>query len=146
MVTTTQPVGDPGISIDVVAALARAVAAAATRPTLADALGDLAEGGRSAAGADLALVRVLTIDHEHFETVAVAGPAPLAAELAGTRLAAADMPEWTLDLLDQSPAAVRRAAERAGARSILVVPIRVDGTAATLELYRGGAFSPSEQL
>jgi serine phosphatase RsbU (regulator of sigma subunit) len=143
---TTQAVGEAGISIDAVAALARAVAAAASRSVLADALGDLAEAARSAAGAELALVRVATADGAHLETAAVAGPAPLAAELAGTRCSAADVPERTLDLLDGAPAAVRRTAEKAGARSILAVPIRVDGTAATLELYRGGPFSPSEQL
>jgi serine phosphatase RsbU (regulator of sigma subunit) len=42
---------------------------------------------------------------------------------------------------------VQRAAARAGARSVLLVPIDADGTAATLELYRaGGPFTVAERL
>src|SRR5436189_273879 len=49
--------------------------------------------------------------------------------------------------LDDLAEAARRAAARAAARSVLVLPINVDGTGATLELFRsGGPFSPGERV
>jgi len=143
---TTEPDREAGISIDALAALARAVARAASRPTLAAALDELIEAARDAAGADAALVRVPTADGASLETVAVAGPEPLAAELVGMRLDAADVPDRIVELLEEAPEPTRRAAERAGARAVIVVPIRLDGTTATLELYHRGAFVPADQL
>src|SRR5579864_7985695 len=131
----------PGISIDALAALARAVVAAAARPSLVPALQDLAEGARLAAGADVALVRVA--EGDRLETAAVAGSAALAAELEGDRTPAADLPDRRIDLLAEAPAAVRRVAERTGRASILLEPI---GATAVLELYRASPFSPSEEL
>src|SRR5579864_1752445 len=131
----------PGISIDALAALARAVVAAAARPSLVPALQDLAEGARLAAGADVALVRVA--EGDRLETAAVAGSAALAAELEGDRTPATDLPERRIDLLGDAPAAVRRVAERTGCASILLEPI---GATAVLELYRSTPFSPSEEF
>ena len=118
-------------------ALARAVASAALRPTLAAALDDVAEAARVVSGADLALVRVPA--GEDLRAVAVAGPSALAAELDGTQLAAADLPPSTVVDLADAPQGIRRAAGRAGARSVLVIPVRTSDAAGTLELYRAGA-------
>jgi serine phosphatase RsbU (regulator of sigma subunit) len=118
-------------------AVARAVASAALRPTLAAALDDIAEAARVVSGADLALVRVPA--GEDLRAVAVAGPSALAAELDGTHLPAADLPRSTVDDLADAPQGIRRAAGRAGARSILVIPVQTTDAAGTLELYRAGA-------
>ena len=135
----------PGVRVEALAALARAVASAAGRPTLAGALDDVAEAARTVSGADLAIIRIPSGDG--LEAVAVAGPAALAAELEGTRLLADELPETTVAKLDRLPAAVRRAAGRAGARAVLLVPLRADGLAASLELYRAGAaFTELERL
>jgi serine phosphatase RsbU (regulator of sigma subunit) len=133
------------VSGTVLAALARAVVSAARRPALAAALDDLAEAARTIAGAEVALVRVRAGDY--FETVSVAGPRALAAELEGTRLPAGELPAEALYVLADAPDAVRRAAARAAARSLLLVPISVDGTGATLELFRSGApFGEAERV
>jgi hypothetical protein len=79
------------VPVEALQALARAVASAALRPTLTGALDDVAEAARVVSGADLALVRVTA--GEDLETVAVAGPSALAAELDGTHLATADLPQ-----------------------------------------------------
>ncbi|HEY5098595.1 MAG TPA: hypothetical protein VII54_00925, partial [Gaiellaceae bacterium] len=126
----------PGISIDALAALARAARDAAARPNLALALQDVADAARVAAGADVALVRVVSADR--LETAAVAGSAALAAELEGDRIPASELPDLRVDLLAEASRGVQRVAARTGAASILVLPVRLDGTAAVLELYRAG--------
>jgi len=135
----------PGIPIDSLASLARGVASAAARSTAGDALADLAEAARRAASADVALVRVQDGAGE-LETMAVAGPAALAAELEGSRLAGDELRDGIVDLLEDAPPGVQRTAERAGARTVIVVPVRVDGVAASLELYGSAPFSPADQL
>ncbi|MGZ4396696.1 MAG: hypothetical protein ACXVZ2_15185, partial [Gaiellaceae bacterium] len=128
-------------------ALARAVAGAAQEGSLAGALEELVDAARIVSGAEVAVVRVRAVGTERFEAVAVSGPAALAAELEGTFVPADEAPVATLESLDGAPDAVRRAALRAGARSVLLVSVEADGTAATLELYRaGGAFTRSERL
>ena len=128
-------------------ALARAVSSASRATTLAGALEELVEAARVVSGAEVAVVRVRAAGTDRFEAVAVSGPAALAAELDGTFVAADEMPAELLDSLAAAPAAVRRAAARAGSRSVLVVPVEAGGTAAMLELYRaGGAFTPPERL
>jgi serine phosphatase RsbU (regulator of sigma subunit) len=126
-------------------ALARGVAAAARRPTLAGALRELAEAARVVSIADLALVRVAIGDE--LETVAVAGPAALAAELEGAHVPAAGLPQSTvIDLADAS-GGVRHAAERARADFALVIPVLTKTGAGTLELYRAGApFTTGERF
>src|SRR5579872_5936474 len=139
--------GASGVPLDALAALAGAVAAAAQRPALAGALDELADAARTVSGAEVALLRVLRAGSGRFETAAVAGPAALAAEREGTSLPAADVPEETVDDVADAPEEVRRAAARANARSLLLIPVRTDGPAATLELYRaGGPFTASERL
>src|SRR5436190_4001511 len=132
------------VSSETLLELARGAGSAAVRETQADALADVAEAARAAAGADLALVR--TESEGMLETVAVAGPAALAAELEGTWLPADELPAEATDDLAAAPAAVRRAAGRAAARSILLVPVRTGGRIASLELFRAGApFSTDER-
>jgi serine phosphatase RsbU (regulator of sigma subunit) len=125
--------------------LARALTAAARAETIADALRHLADAVLDLAGAGTALIRVL--DGGRLETVAVAGSTALAAELEGSVLAAAELPPATLDRLDAAPLALRAAAARAGADSLLLVPVRLAGAAASLELLRAGdAFTTEERL
>jgi serine phosphatase RsbU (regulator of sigma subunit) len=128
------------------AALARALASAALRPKRSDALADLAEAARVIAGADVAVVRIPAADGR-LEAIAVAGPSALAAELEGTSLPLEDLPPTPLSELADAPAALRRTAARAGARSLLVLPVAIDGGSASLELYRAGPiFAAGEQL
>jgi len=99
-----------GISADGLTVLGRALAAAAQRSTLADALEDVANAARVVARADLVLARILV--DARLEAIAVAGPPALAAELEGTHLPAGDLPQATLTSLAAAPAAVRHAASR----------------------------------
>ena len=136
----------PGnVSLEALTALVRAAGAAAGRETLEAALADLAEAARIAARADLAVVRCLSGDV--LEAVALAGPAALAAELEGTHLPAAELPEAPMMELAAAPEAVRRAAARAAARALLLIPVRAAGRLASLELYRAGlSFDVAERL
>jgi serine phosphatase RsbU (regulator of sigma subunit) len=127
------------------AALVRAVTAAAGAATSADALRALAEAAQAVSGAEVALVRALDDGAERLETVAVAAPEALAAELYGTVLPAAELPSAPIDDLAQATASVRRIAERAGATRLLLVPARADGHAASVELFRSGEPFGAEQ-
>jgi serine phosphatase RsbU (regulator of sigma subunit) len=134
-----------GVSLEALTALVRATDRAAGRETLAAALADLVEAARLVAHADLAIVR--TPAGDMLETVAVAGPAALAAELEGTRFPAVELPGAAIDDLAPAPAAVQRAAARAAAPSLLLIPIGGTGVGGSLELYRAGpAFAPAERL
>jgi serine phosphatase RsbU (regulator of sigma subunit) len=118
--------------IDALAELARALAEASSWTTRSSALAAVAEAARAGTGAELAIVRVQTAA-DRLDAVAVAGPPALAAELEGTRLPAGELPAAVLDDLAGAPPCIRRAAERAAARAVLVLPL---GGQATLELYR----------
>jgi hypothetical protein len=120
------------------AALVRAVVAAAVAETASEALRALADAAQTVTGADIALVRALDSGGERLEAVAVAAPRAIAAELEGTVLAAAELPDVTLDELAHAPAAVRRIAERVGATELLLVPARANGVAVSVELFRSG--------
>jgi serine phosphatase RsbU (regulator of sigma subunit) len=129
------------------AALIRAVAAAAVSPSPSEALRALADAARAVSGADVVLIRALDDSSERLEAVAVAAPQTLAAELEGTVLPAAELPAATLDELDQAPPAVRRIAERTGATQLLLVPARANGCAVSVELFRSGEpFGPEQRL
>jgi serine phosphatase RsbU (regulator of sigma subunit) len=142
---------DPEEPVDVrvpapsLAALVRAVAAAAVSATSADALRALAVAARSVAEAEIAVVRALDGSGERLEAVAVAAPQTIAAELEGTVLPATELPAETLDELGSAPRAVRRTAERIGATRLLLVPARADGYAVSLELWRSGGWFGAEQ-
>ena len=127
------------------AALVRAVTAAAGSATASDALRALAEAAQAVSGAEVALVRALDEGGERLEAVAVAAPPALAAELYGTVLQVAELPEGPLDDLARAPAAVRRIAEQTGATRLLLVPGRANGTVVSLELLRSGEPFAAEQ-
>ena len=115
----------PAVSL---AALVRAVSAAAAAGTCAEALAEIAAAARTVAAADVALIRIPVPGGAELEAAAVAGPAALAAELDGARVAVAELPDGALDVLDRAPAATRRAATLAGASELFLV--RVAGSAA----------------
>jgi serine phosphatase RsbU (regulator of sigma subunit) len=127
------------------AALVRAVTAAAGAASASDALRALAEAAQAVAGAEIALVRALDDAGERLEAVAVAAPQALAAELYGTVLPAEELPEAPLDDLARAPAAVRRIAEHTGSTRLLLVPARADGCAVSVELLRSGEPFGAEQ-
>jgi len=127
------------------AALLRAVAAATASTSASEALHALAEAAQAVSGAEVALLRALDDSGERLEAVAVAAPRALAAELEGTAIMAAELPHTSLDELTQAPQAVRRVMERTGCTQLLVVPVRADGYAASLELFRSGARFSAEQ-
>jgi serine phosphatase RsbU (regulator of sigma subunit) len=132
--------GAPSLS-----ALVRAVTAAAGSASAAEALQALAEAARAVAGAEVALVRALEDGGDRLEAVAVAAPQALAAELHGTVLPAAELPEEPVDDLARAPAAVRRIAESAGTAFLFLVPARADGHAVSVELFRAGEPFGAEQ-
>jgi serine phosphatase RsbU (regulator of sigma subunit) len=125
--------------------LVRAVTAAAGSANASEALCALAEAARAVSGAEIALVRALDDSGERLEAVAVAAPEALAAELYGTVLPAADLPDRPLDELARAPAAVRQIARRTGARHLLLVPARANGCAVSVELFRSGDPFGAEQ-
>src|SRR5947209_11630244 len=127
------------------AALVRSVAAAALARTRIEALSEIATAARSVTGSDVTLLRIPTADGDELEAAAVAGSAPLAAELAGTRVSVAELPAGALSDLALAPAATRRAAELARAPELCLV---VAGEShVSLELLRAGdPFSPEERL
>ena len=82
------------------AALVRGVTAAAGSASSAEALRALAEVAQAVSGAEIALVRALDDSGERLEAVAVAAPRALAAELYGTVLSLAELPEAPLAFPD----------------------------------------------
>ena len=125
------------------AALVRSVSAAAAAGTCAEAISEIASAALSVAGADVALIRIPAAGGTELEAAAVAGPATLAAELAGTRIPVADLPAHALDDLSRAPAATRRAAELAGASEVFLVLAGEAGV--SLELLRAGDPFTSEE-
>jgi serine phosphatase RsbU (regulator of sigma subunit) len=131
------------VATEALAGLARALTEAAEQTSRTAALAALAEAARATADADVALIRMQTAP-DQLEAVAVAAPPALAAELEGTRIGAVELPEQPVDDLAGMPAGSRRAAERAAARAVLLVPI---GGSATLELFRASdRFDEGERL
>ncbi|MFL5916711.1 MAG: SpoIIE family protein phosphatase [Gaiellaceae bacterium] len=126
------------VPVPSLAALVRAVATAAVAEDASEALRALAEAAQTVTSADVALVRALDAGGERLEAVAVAAPRALAAELEGTVLPVAELPDVTLDELVQAPPAVRAIAKRVGATELLLVPARANGFAVSLELFRSG--------
>ena len=128
-------------ALGAVAAVARAVAEA---PTADDALAAVASAVASATHAAVALVRLRDPSDGTLVARAVFAPqAALAAELEGSRIPPHELRELERDVIDERgelPDAVRAAAARAGAASVLLVPIRVQGRlAGTIEVFRAEA-------
>jgi serine phosphatase RsbU (regulator of sigma subunit) len=105
--------------------------------SLREALEAVVEAVQVAAGADVALVRV--VQDGKLEARAVAGPAFLVAEIEGSRHAG-PAPEQEIAELEELSPETRAVARRARADSVLALPVRVDGeVAAVLELLRAGS-------
>jgi hypothetical protein len=127
--------GAGGVSVEALAELARALSRASEQTSRHAALSALADAVRAGTDADVAVIRVQS-GADRLEAVAVSGPSPLAAEIEGTRLPLDELPEGVLDRLAAAPGCVRRAADRAAARSLLLLPVRTGDDAASVELYR----------
>jgi serine phosphatase RsbU (regulator of sigma subunit) len=141
--------GSPGPDRASLDALAEATRGLAGGGSLADALARVAEAAARGGRADLVLVRAGEARNGLVARALWARSGALAAELEGTRLAAAELEsgERQYDFVrpDEAPAAVRRAALLAGADRALVVPVGAGPAAGTVELYREGeAFDEAE--
>jgi serine phosphatase RsbU (regulator of sigma subunit) len=129
------------------AILVRAVSAAAAATSSSAALRVLADGARAVSSAHVAVIRAPGLSQERLEAIAVAAPQTLAAELEGTALPADELPDAPIAELARAPAATRRLAGRVGASNLLLVPVRADGVAVSLELFRSGEpFGLEERL
>ena len=102
-------------------------------------------------GAELVIARLAEGGQLVARAVYAESPA-LTAELEGTRLPVDEVGEEEAELSDatgdpSAPAAVRRAAARAGTQVVRIVPVAVDGeVVAALELYRSRfGFGPEEE-
>jgi hypothetical protein len=112
--------------------------------TAAEALQAVADAAHAATGAGLAVVRV--VEQGELAVRAVAGPAFLAAEIEGLKLAD-PVPEEDVDEIQLLADGARVMAERARASAVLVLPVRTAGSVvASLELFRTGTdFGPEER-
>jgi serine phosphatase RsbU (regulator of sigma subunit) len=139
--------GDVRLRASSLALLARAVTAAAGSASASDALRALADAAQKVCGAEIALIRALDDGGERLEVVAVAGSQALGAELYGTALPVAELPETPVDDVARAPAAVRRIAKQTDARQLLLVPSRANGCVVSVELLRsGGRFGAEQRL
>jgi len=125
-------------------ALSTGVDRLAAQATPEAALQAVADTARTAAAADLVVVRVPRENRLVARTLA--GSSALTAEIEGSRVAAA-LPEVEIDDVAELPPGLRAIADRAGAAAALVVPVRVDGrVVGALELFRsGGGFGVGER-
>ncbi len=131
--------------LQAVAATARALAVA---QTLDEALHELVGAAARTLAARVAIARVVDPATRTLAARAVASASPaLAAEVAGSRLPLDVLPAEETDETGM-PAELRALAERAGARAVLLLAVRVDGEAVgSLELLRAApTFSASERL
>jgi sigma-B regulation protein RsbU (phosphoserine phosphatase) len=119
-------------------ALAEAGLGLGLATNLFDALRTVAEAAARAVGADVAVARVADDAGRRLDACAVvAGSAAISAELEGSRVPVEEVPDAEESDLARLPAAVRRAAERARASSVLLLPVHVDGQLrGSLELMR----------
>ena len=127
-------------------ALASAGLALASAATLAEALQIVAEGAAGAVHADVAIARADVRGRATALGVAASSQA-LAAELARSGFPLEEVPAEEESSLERLPEGVRRAAERAQASEVLLLPVHVDGEVrGSLELLRAGdAFDDAER-
>ncbi len=130
-----------GLTEDGLDALAEAGLSLGLSSSLAEAMQTVAEAAARAAGADVVVVRVADEPRAWLNAYAVATTsAAVGAELESSRLPLAGVPEDESSDADRLPDGVRRAAERVGASSVLLIPVRVDGRLeGSVELMRAGA-------
>jgi len=137
---------DGARALDPIVAAGREIAAAST---LGDALAALTQGAAAATRADVVVARVRRPGDGRLAARGVSGSsAALAAELEGSLLEAADVPESEVASRHELPAPVVTAAQRAGATAVLLVPVRHgNDPVATLELLRARRdFDEEERL
>jgi len=129
-------------------ALAEAGLALGLAGSLSEAMQIVAEAAGRAAGAEVVVVRIADEARRSLNACAVAtSSAAVGAELEGSRVPLEDVPEYEVGDLKRLPESVQRAAERVGASSVLLVPVRVDGRVeGSVELMRrGDAFDDAER-
>jgi serine phosphatase RsbU (regulator of sigma subunit) len=129
-------------------ALAAAGLALASAETLGEALRLVANAAARAAHADVVIVRAADSLGETAEALAVASDSEaLVAELSGSRVPLAALPQSEEGTLERLPRSVQRAAERARASAVFLLPLHVDGSVCgSLELLRAGdAFDDTER-
>ena len=128
-------------------ALAGAGLALGSAASLPEALQIVTDAAARAARAAVAVARVTDDSGLRLTAVAVTAESPaLRAELSGSRIRLADVPQHEEPELERLPAGVRRAAERAGASAAVVLPVHVDGDVrGTLELLRDEPFDEPER-
>jgi serine phosphatase RsbU (regulator of sigma subunit) len=130
-------------------ALAEAGLALALAGNLHDAIGTIAAAAGRSVKDSVVVIRVLDEARGSLRTGAVAtDSAAVAAELGGTHLLLAEVPEHEEADPERLPQAVRRAAERVHASAALFIPVQVEGRIeGSVELMRDGAdFDDSERL
>src|SRR6266571_3965409 len=135
-------------SVEALKALAEAGVAAATASSLREGLGALAEATARAAGADVAVIRVVYPAAQCLTACAVASASSaIEAELEGTRFPISDLALEEVDDLAALPEAVARAAKRVRATAVLQLPIRPgDEPEGSIELLRADVpFSEAER-
>ena len=127
--------------------LAGAGLALGSATSLAEALQLVADAAARATHADVAVARVADETDHRLTAVAVAADSPaLTAELAGSRISLAEVPQHEQGDLEQLPAGVRRAAQRAGVTAVVLLPVHVDGgVRGTLELMRAAPFEEADR-
>jgi serine phosphatase RsbU (regulator of sigma subunit) len=133
------------ISEEALEMLARAGRRAADGRDLGEALKALAEGVSKAAGADAVVIRTADAVGRLTAHTVVARSEALAAELAGSSFPLDELTDGETPG-EELPAAVRRAAQRARATDILLLPARSGGVPlGSLELFRSRRrFLPGE--
>jgi serine phosphatase RsbU (regulator of sigma subunit)/putative methionine-R-sulfoxide reductase with GAF domain len=119
-------------------ALAAAGLALASARSLGEALQVVAEGAARAVRTDVTIARA-DVDGRAVALGVATESEALAAELARSGFAVEELPPHERSELGRMPAAVRRAAERAHASAVLLLPVLVDGRVrGSLELLRAG--------
>jgi serine phosphatase RsbU (regulator of sigma subunit) len=129
-------------------ALAQAGLALGLAGSLSEAMQTVAEAAARAVSAEVVVVRVVDDTSASLKACAVAtSSAAVGAELEGSRLPLADMPESEVADAERLPESVRRAAERVQASSVLLIPVQIDGRVeGSVELMRAGdAFDDAER-
>ncbi len=131
-------------AIDALAAVSRLLAEGATRD---EALTAIVKAVEQAAGAHVVVARAVDADGTCLRARAVASPSrAVAAELEGSLFGVDELPMREIEELEEVPDVLRRAADRAGADSVLLIPL-ANGSAAvgSLELLRRGAAFDEEE-
>jgi serine phosphatase RsbU (regulator of sigma subunit) len=128
-------------------ALATAGRRIAGESGLDGALSAVADAAASAAGADIAVIRVADPGGDLRLRAVAAGSEAVGAELQGSWFAAAELPREEVSELEALPLAVRAAAGRVGANTVFLLPVWIAGRpAASLEVMRAGEAFGLEEL